>query len=753
MSSPLLRLQGSVWNQILSYLVSDGASRLMMTGNPHLYGLLQRSINRLDVRWKTCYIDLEKGLCAASQFPQLTSLSISGFDAGVIARLPSSALEFPPQLRSLSFSFRDCLAYMQACHPLAKLLSLQELKLEGYSKVSVLLSGLAAVFPPNLLSLELSCLHDSSESLGYYYGIYIGSGDIGSLPRSLETLVLRNVLSRSKQPKNGEFPPNLTSFTTTNGYWPLFAIPRTIRKLSFGSEVILKGGLNDRLSSKFPWRSYFPYLENLTWHHMPSHRFDLLLASSAAADPEFERVQKKMALYPIESDPSSRSDGATEANWKELNFTTASEEARKDPKELYPQLLHLLSSVEVLQSFSQSPSMLEYSHNLRSLSILDMDLPGDVALPATLTDIMLHRMEMTSIGANVRHLSLSYLSTPTKSGTAMDSDLPFPAQALLTFCLRNQPLELHLARILPPSISTLELSFKPEDLLDTPDLSPAFDLNRAQLVDAEKWMNTCDKTWRAIIPRLSTLKTLKISIRSGHPSMTLSPIVSPDFDELVLSSSTSTSPLDAWLSALLDGPEFSGSPQVLPPSLKKIAVQTHRDPFPLKMIPALPRSLTHFESLDLSQDRPVNIFPFFDGLTPSESLSRLPSGLRYLQCGRGHPGIHTQVDLSAILALPKNLVALRLPVGMHICDPLTSQQLDFADIARAMPPHMSWVEYSPAKRRNRGMVARYGAVIIPFLDVYRSLKTESLIDKDTVSAIPDKDDEDEEEEEEEEEEE
>lgn len=719
MASPILRLHGEVWSQVLDFLVSESTVRLMMTGNPRLYGLLQRSTTTLDIQSKKPYVDLEQGIRAASQFPQLTSLSILGLDSGIMARLPSSTLNFAPQLTSLSLSFQNCFAFISLFGgPLASLINLKALKLEG--QVSEPIDELLGMrFPPNLTSLELDASAFSVQRNNEYPAA-ITIADWTKLPSQLVTLSLRGVTP--KDPMIGQLPRSLTSFTANTGIWRYTDFPRSMKKISLSRNATIP----TEFRNTFPWRACFPLLEYLTVQSLNS--YDTLLDSIVIADPH-SPIERHIAENPLPSAPSHpyTSEGTQqpyETQYKVLNIL-ATHSAHNE----YAALMKRFSSLQTLQTFNLSPTVLEYTKGLTSLECIDLRLPGDVSLPPTLTHIRINYVDIKSIPAGTRLLHIAELGMPDQDGTNLaDRPLQFPAKCLTSFSLTGRPLGLPLAQALPSTISHLEVHFKGKNT----ETTSQFDLKRVQKADCEKTMNECDLAWRALIPRLASLKSLVLNVRGAFPTMALTPIVSQDFESLKIMRSTPASLLFPWYCALFDGPEYSGLPRILPSSIRKISICTYGDAFPLKLLAVLPRSLTHFDALDLSplesptklQEDPdiphvipddagvaahifglvsdavswaVNLanspYPYFRHVSPTQAFAGLPRGLLYFICGHGTGGNQFKVDPAAILALPQSIVSLRLPEGLHIFEPGASTDIPRNQAVLLMPPNLSNLEY------------------------------------------------------------
>lgn len=245
-----------------------------MTGCMQLSSVLAHNIRKIAHNDVGPILDFNALLRASQALPLLDSLAINSTGHFSLVRHPISLENLPTKLRSLDLDFHSVLSLFNGFDFAVSTPCLTYLSLQSPSTET---KPYRAFQLPQSLQV-LNCL---------WMGIRLA--DIQNLPRSLLSLEVTHVSDQeeSVQP-DYDWPPSLTSLCLINESSSLNIeyLPRSVVTLNLARLSLLATTFPQRSQKLvFPWRVFFPHLQNLTLPLFPRTIYCLssLLASIVAA--------------------------------------------------------------------------------------------------------------------------------------------------------------------------------------------------------------------------------------------------------------------------------------------------------------------------------------------------------------------------------------------------------------------------------------------------------------------------------------
>ena len=248
----MLRLSADIWTMVTANLPHRSIENLILAGNRTLTHLLSQGVQSISISDSSGSIDTTRLSYILHHSPQLKRLAITSRDEAYFTK-PPKPLVLPPKLTSLSVDANYATEFVLTSGYIAELPeSLVSLKISGKSTVYCDLGEIK--FPSKLSTLEL---------LNSVYSV--DKQSIADLPRTLTRLKI----DIPRMPEMTRFwPLELSSLTlyTLRTAVILDHLPRTLRYLSLPYTRKLKTSFSGpplENEFSFPWRSFFPFLEDV----------------------------------------------------------------------------------------------------------------------------------------------------------------------------------------------------------------------------------------------------------------------------------------------------------------------------------------------------------------------------------------------------------------------------------------------------------------------------------------------------------
>lgn len=647
-TAPVLALHADIWRHIISHVTFKDVWKLFNLRNPTITQVLVRLVSKMDCNWFNVLIDFELISRMVSHFPNIKNISIISEKSYFRSKQPLNIAIFPSQLVSLTLDF-NCSASSILSNPeiTTSLAQLEHLLLSDSSSLEVDLGQ--SRFPPHLLTLSLNV-----KSVVYK------TGDFARLPRSLTFLSLSSCRSTTA-PKYEEFPPELKSLILRHGNFTLNELPHCLTRLELHYANISSPYTSG--DTHFPWRSYFPALTDFfdTDIFNKSSLRSLFDPQALYTDESFASllrvIKEDRKRYELLLSVSSSASGIGYSSL-ELDSTDLEFDDLESP-------VPSLRSMRRLQAVGCNIERLEnFLPDLRSLDLTE--LPSNFTLPSRITTLSISHIRINLIPPTVTSLACDSLRQSTDDVGSFATEI-FPSSSLQILHLWSDFVTSDLASILPASITDIRLRFpgtvkEARETKILPDLSSALAANSPtdnQDTDVEKYMNRCDRSWRVLVKRLVNLRKMAVVDSIGCPSMALTPFVSPYLDTFSFkTASYKEFSMLPWCSALFDGMNSCGRPEIFPPSLRTLEfIMYGVESLPLTVLALAPRSLTSLSVSHMAVNTDIPNSPLASNLSASQILALLPPKLRFFYWAPTMTSYGTAVvaDSSCISLLPRTL--------------------------------------------------------------------------------------------------
>lgn len=306
-SAPILQ-HPHLWQHISHYLNAEALLKcLFLVGNPRLSQIVRHNTHRAFWHSNGPLLKIEAFLIACNGFQALKELIVIPRERDMCVQRPSGPLYLPPTLTTLDLRFYGVFILVQPLKLSSLTPSLRSLKLYGINTPDFF----------ELEQLDLPPLLEVLEVEPQRYSLELTSESITKLPRSLIRLSLSCSWSFGELSDSQENDPEELSFISSIPIidWPpsltflslrldsemlIESLPRTITTFkghswgahahlltTFPQQVTLSRLLRPReqpmeqgassrssLRSIFPWRRFFPLLQNISLSHGASIGLD-----------------------------------------------------------------------------------------------------------------------------------------------------------------------------------------------------------------------------------------------------------------------------------------------------------------------------------------------------------------------------------------------------------------------------------------------------------------------------------------------